>query len=167
MCVNGGCIAKDGAACVVDGDCVSGKCGAYYVDADQDGYGTGSVVHVCGVTAPTGFSANNSDCCDADAMAKPGQTTYFGSVNGCGNYDYNCLNGEELDPTRNKATAGTHCNIAGKTCTLDTPGWIVNIPTCGQDGSYEFACYYHPAMGSVPEGCGANVDVLHPTQLCH
>jgi uncharacterized protein YjdB len=42
----------------------------WYVDADQDGYGTGTLVSVCPVdesTSPTGYSLNNTDCDDGNA----------------------------------------------------------------------------------------------------
>src|SRR5690606_39438504 len=40
---------------------------SFYVDADQDGFGTGELVAVCAVNAstpPTGYSLNNTDCAD-------------------------------------------------------------------------------------------------------
>ncbi|WP_299218669.1 RHS repeat-associated core domain-containing protein [uncultured Aquimarina sp.] len=40
----------------------------FYVDADRDGYGTGSGVTLCqGPSAPTGYSTNNKDCDDNSA----------------------------------------------------------------------------------------------------
>jgi len=35
-------------------------------------------------------SDGKNDCCDTDAKAFPGQTTYFGSQNACKSWDYNC-----------------------------------------------------------------------------
>ncbi|TAF09683.1 MAG: hypothetical protein EAZ75_07095, partial [Flavobacteriia bacterium] len=34
----------------------------YYVDADQDGYGSTATVSLCVATAPEGYAANNTDC---------------------------------------------------------------------------------------------------------
>ncbi|RZJ73017.1 YDG domain-containing protein [Flavobacterium sp.] len=49
----------------------------FYVDADFDGYGAGSLVSVCAVdanTPPAGYSLNNLDCNDALAAVNPGAT---------------------------------------------------------------------------------------------
>jgi len=38
----------------------------YYVDADGDGYGSTTTAMICSLTAPTGYSTNNTDCDDTD-----------------------------------------------------------------------------------------------------
>ena len=39
----------------------------YYVDGDQDGYGSTTTAMLCSSTAPLGYSTNNTDCNDNDA----------------------------------------------------------------------------------------------------
>lgn len=72
--------------------CTAGACSAlptWYQDLDGDGYGNPNVARqVC--AQPTGFVADKTDCCDADAKAHPGQTAWFTVVDGCGSFDYNC-----------------------------------------------------------------------------
>jgi len=44
-----------------------------YVDADGDGYGTGSELQVCsGASLPAGYASVSGDCDDADAAVNPG-----------------------------------------------------------------------------------------------
>jgi PKD repeat protein len=64
----------------------------FYVDADADGFGTGSLVSVCAVSAtipPTGYSLSNLDCNDNNAAIHSPVLYYtdvdgdgFGSTNG-------------------------------------------------------------------------------------
>src|SRR5579863_1337807 len=69
------CRFVDGTACQADGDCVSGHCLTYYVDADGDGYGTAQEAHFCeelSAPRPVGYAAYSGDCCDIDSGANPG-----------------------------------------------------------------------------------------------
>jgi len=43
---------------------------------DGDGFGTGDGELICSAIVPAGYSANNTDCNDADAVQKPGQIWY-------------------------------------------------------------------------------------------
>ena len=52
----------------------------YYADADGDGYGAGAASLSTATTAPTGFSANNTDCNDASAAVNPGATEVLNSI---------------------------------------------------------------------------------------
>ncbi|WP_290842198.1 MopE-related protein [Flavobacterium sp.] len=57
---------------------------AFYVDADEDGFGTGALTVVCAVdasTPPIGYSTNNTDCDDTDAAIN---TTFGFFVDGDG-----------------------------------------------------------------------------------
>src|SRR5262249_9144628 len=90
------CIAKqsDGTFCSAANQCSSGSCTLFYKDADSDGYGNAtSSGKFCGTAAPTGYVSDNTDCCDSDGNAHPGQLAYFQTARvGCGGYDYNCIN---------------------------------------------------------------------------
>ena len=62
----------------VDNDCNSSvddglAANDYYTDGDGDGYGAGSVaLSVCDASAPSGYSATDDDCDDADNLSYPG-----------------------------------------------------------------------------------------------
>ena len=54
-----------------DNDITKNTTFQFYVDADADGYGTGSLVSVCAVdavTPPANYSINNTDCNDQDVL---------------------------------------------------------------------------------------------------
>jgi len=63
-------------------------------DVDGDGYG-GPTPHASCVSAgcPGGHVTNNSDCYDANANARPGQTGCFTTHRGDGSFDYDCSGG--------------------------------------------------------------------------
>ncbi len=62
-----------------------------YLDADGDTYGVSSASQVCsGASLASGYSANNTDCYDGNANAKPGSSTCSGTNRGDGSFDYNC-----------------------------------------------------------------------------
>lgn len=75
----------------------------YYRDSDGDSYGAKTLIFtgclknsttVCtglnSCRTKSGYVTNNTDCCDTDNRAKPGQTSYYSSANKCGSFDYNC-----------------------------------------------------------------------------
>ena len=61
----------------------------WYQDADGDGYGNASISQTA-CSQPSGYVANNADCCDSDASTHPGQTDFFLSEDACGSWDWNC-----------------------------------------------------------------------------
>jgi hypothetical protein len=125
-------------------------CVLFYKDADNDTYGdanatltNGNAVAGCtGDATPTGYSANNGDCDDANNLAHPGQTLWFSAPRANGSYDYNC-NGlfdkgipegvVTCDFCGNDAKGA--CGFASTTCTNagDTAGEICvrgKLTTC-------------------------------------
>lgn len=131
----------------------------FYRDADGDGYGNAAVT-TSACTAPAGYVANNTDCYDGNANAKPGSTT-CGTVNrGDGSFDYNCSGTNTLcGTTYNYATAtvlwtGQHgtgsCTNNNATCRSNN---INYYPTSS------FGCGVTGALCSVQtwheEGCGS------------
>ncbi|MEY4603869.1 MAG: hypothetical protein RIT43_1161 [Bacteroidota bacterium] len=60
----------------------------YFVDADNDGFGTGVAIQLCTVSGP-GFVTNDQDCDDAD------NTVYPGAPEICDGIDNNCQNGAD------------------------------------------------------------------------
>lgn len=85
----------------------------FYADTDGDGYGDASLPRgTCTNSAPAGHVANNSDCYDESANARPGQTTYFSTRRGDASYDYNC----DGSMTPEHALGG--CSYYRNACTL-------------------------------------------------
>ena len=99
----------------------------YFQDGDHDGYGNPNVTMTSCTGTPTGYVANNTDCCDTDAFAYP-KPFIFDSYSfmtaprkGCGGWDYNC-DGVETEEFR-VDTVTTTCG-----------GWTTSVPSCGQMG---------------------------------
>jgi hypothetical protein len=145
----------------------------YYSDIDNDGYYVkgGSFcasVDTYGDAACSSAGSNYAmdfayncrrinytgqlDCCDSDANAKPGQTSYFTTTNACGSWDYNCSGAVEKQyPSLGDAT-GCH-----ETCDTITEGWVSSVPDCGQTGSWYYACDTKLCIGKTQS----------MTQACH
>jgi hypothetical protein len=113
------CKIKDGEACTSNDQCLGGSCITSYRDADGDGKG-GTVVRRCERAPQPGYVLTGGDCCDLDARAYPGQTSYFPTKNACGSYDWNCNGSVERAPTTPvSAPPGCGCLESGlsHTCT--------------------------------------------------
>jgi hypothetical protein len=85
-----------------------------YPDADGDTYYSSSGTSTCaGASCPQGYSSSpGTDCCDSDANAKPGQTSYFAARNACGSWDYDC------DATTTKESSTCTGGESASSCTL-------------------------------------------------
>ncbi|MCB9277259.1 MAG: hypothetical protein H6564_24715, partial [Lewinellaceae bacterium] len=86
-CNDGNAAINPGASEVCDnidnncnGSTDEGLIGAYYRDADNDGYGNPAMSQQ-GCSAPPGYVSNNTDCNDNSAIEKPGQIWYKDSDN--------------------------------------------------------------------------------------
>ena len=67
-----------------DADATKNETFSFYVDADGDTFGAGSLVSVCavnGLTPPTGYSLNDTDCDDADTLVFTSATLYTDADN--------------------------------------------------------------------------------------
>ncbi|MFZ5444039.1 MAG: hypothetical protein ACOZQL_28805 [Myxococcota bacterium] len=128
-------------------ECASAACTPSYVDADGDGFGTGSPTSYCGTTAPSGRSLVNTDCCDSDNRAKPGGT-FQTTARTCGGYDFNCDGVEEHQEVSNNAckTTGT-CNV-DRECSGST-GWAGAEPGCGVTANFYATCNVMAACGGT------------------
>jgi hypothetical protein len=149
---SGSCVAANNSAACSDGDpcttsdyCGGGICHAgpglpsWYPDADGDTYGDARGTAICAATAPAGYAAEPTDCCDTLSNVNPGQTAYFPTAYTCGSsssYDYNC----DTVPELRWAVASAGCTHTGTTCTT-TIGWMAATPrSCGSNGSFVTAC---------------------------
>jgi hypothetical protein len=97
--------------CTADGDCASGHCLTFFVDADGDGYGTAASARVCSTLnapPPPGYAVLSGDCCDIDSGANPGlpANTYFQFADACGSFDWNCDGSVEQE---NACPTGVTC----------------------------------------------------------
>ncbi len=156
----------DGQACSDACGCVAGVCGAYYPgDVDNDDYATGTtVVRLCGATPAANYATRTGDCCDSDAQAHPGQTSYYPSANTCGSFDYNCSGAAEkayLDTNGCVNEGG--CATEDRFCT--GPGWSGAVtPACGVSGTYR-NCTEDPICGPGETQCG-NITTSTLRQTC-
>lgn len=114
-------------------------CRDWYPDDDGDGFGDPARrVEVCGDPAP-GLVANDEDCFDGNADARPGQLATFLTDRGDGNFDYDCDGVESLVPERK-----AHCQ-AWPSCgagPIESTGWVGAFPSCGETGAWMDRCVY-------------------------
>lgn len=131
--------ARDGCACSAcrgaNGACTLPR--VWYRDADGDGFGDPS----SGETScqqPAGFIAGPAtDCCDADANAKPGQTGFFSSVNRCNNWDYDCNVATSFKLSGCTPGSSTRCGcLDTASCTPGSCGTPQNVQSCQASGPY-------------------------------
>jgi hypothetical protein len=138
-CNTQACCKGNGGPCSSDSDCCNGTC---YGDADGDGY-AGSGSKTCHSSPSSG-----SDCCDSDANAHPGQTSYFTSQrSGCGGYDYDCdgSDGKRWGMMRRSDCKGPYCDELKAT---NEPSWRGPRTFCddwpGYGASTSWTPGFHP-----------------------
>jgi len=148
---------SDSDDCTVDGcdsstGCTFTSLPDWYLDGDDDGYGSPLAESVCAETAPTGYVDNDDDCCDAYPIVRPNQTAYFVEPYSCPGgttthptHDYNCDGVEER-----RYTVAGYCDTGmGGACSVHE-GWAGDsIPGCGSTGDWLVSC----AMDSGGGGC--------------
>lgn len=70
-------------------------------DQDNDLYAPNATDQLAQDSQPANYQrrntrTNTTDCCDTEANAHPGQTSFFTVARSvCGGFDYNCINGDE------------------------------------------------------------------------
>jgi hypothetical protein len=138
----GGPVTQDAATDVPlegppPGPCIPGtnKC-----DLDCDGY-----------RAPGG-GCGGDDCCDADADAHLGQTSFFTHPDACGSFDYDCNFKEEPE-----WGTGKKCSLGLFSCDV-SEGFESGPPGCGQSGAWaactsDFWGGCNDDPGSRTQGC--------------
>ncbi len=157
--------------------CAAGvACQVYYRDADGDGFGdkfgtidNGAAAAACAGSPPAGTVADNQDCDDGDANAKPGQKGFFNTPSRIkGTYDYDCDGKlvkeipENLGSVCKFCTAGStfgSCGTPQSTCkSADQTAGLACGVICTRSGSF-FFCYCGPYDGFVAApDCGVAGD---------
>lgn len=116
-----------------------GTLNTYYQDSDGDLYGNPSVTTE-GCSPPSGYVADNTDCYDSNANAKPGQTTCYTSHRGDGSYDYDC------------DTISTKCTNCNLSCTNGPSFWTKGC--CGT-APVKYCCNASWKAEKLPSGSAA------------
>jgi hypothetical protein len=131
---------NDGQVCSVSADCASGTCTTFYRDGDADGFGDPSATTMrCGTAPPAGYVTDNTDCCDSDSRARPGQISYFTDPTACGDYDFNCNGTAERQFTATgSCTTISPCTNLG-VCS-HAAGWRSSAPPCGGSAAFIGGC---------------------------
>ena len=141
-CYNGSCIYKSppGAVCTANGECSTGYC---YRDQDGDRYAAASGTKTCKVTAPL----TGTDCYDANANARPGQTSYFTTHRGDWSFDYDC-NGD---------ISMSNCSYGAGPCSFSTPRSCYSNYGCCTSGCPVTLVYdYCSSPTGLSASCGEN-----------
>ncbi len=123
---------------------------AYYMDADGDGFGDATSA-VLGCAPPAGHVTNSLDCYDGNALAHPGQASFFTVERGDGSFDYDC----DAQATKELSHMDPKtCECAAGTCSVSS-GYRVAVPGCGVAGDF--------AIGGEQDTCDvAVVSVVEP-----
>lgn len=158
LCLAGQCIARlpDGSPCQQAVECLSNQCRTQYPNVDGDQYPNlrGDVRRLCGNTLQPGRAFaradGQTDCCDTDSRAFPGAIPPAGmgvvgmagyaEANACGNFDYDCINGETSGPSQSQVDNG-RCVSTDLTGIPDSQAaalcsslsaWDLVMPACGE-----------------------------------
>jgi len=111
----------------------------FYFDPDGDGYAAADARTMYACAPPEGQADlwtsrapdvwTDTDCCELDPEARPGQVRFFAERNACGSFDYDCDGDERL-----QLEATAVCAFEG----VEEPGWSarVGVPGCGEVGQF-------------------------------
>ena len=117
---------------------------------DNDTFGAnGGSIQRCGSSPPTGYSVNNTDCCNTEPLANPNATTFRTSARtGCGGYDYDCDGMDERRYTAVNACQSSGTCFINRACGNEYDGWSgASIPNCGASANYLSNCVAVPFCG--------------------
>ncbi|MCB9556682.1 MAG: hypothetical protein H6707_11310 [Deltaproteobacteria bacterium] len=129
-CENGRKVKTKCAGSCEQGICVECKKRTFFLDGDEDGYGTRNVtVEACAdpSTSSESYVEDASDCDDTDDEAFPGQTNFFSrKTNLNGDFDFNCDGKEEK-----RYDELANCGSRPANACDGTGGWTYRVPDCG------------------------------------
>lgn len=133
----------------------------FYIDADADGYGTGSTTTVA-CTVPSGYSDNATDCDDVEATVNPG------AVEVCGDsLDNDCSGDADGDDASDALTkypdydSDGYGLTSGETTSCDFPttvAWVLVGGDCDQNDSAVNPGASEICDGSTDENCDGSID---------
>jgi hypothetical protein len=120
-----------------DADAVDGN--TYFTDGDADGYGdASSYVLNCDSSAPSGYSADDTDCDDGDVDVNPGATeTLMAADENCDGQPYPDADGDGVDDYFGVEVTGSSAIDAESVDFVDGSGvdslgdWVVSYSTYG------------------------------------
>jgi hypothetical protein len=127
---------------------VTGNPQSYYVDADLDGFGTGSLVQLCQIPT-SGYTLNNADCDDSNAAVNPSASEICNSIDDdCDGLadDGLAFTNYYLDTDADGFGAGAPFNL----CANPGAGYALTNTDCINTNANA-----HPGASEV---CGNNVD---------
>jgi hypothetical protein len=155
-----------GSIAISDGGQIK-EANIFVTDADGDGYAPSNFTRtwstassLAGYVRQYTLATDPFDCYDANANARPGQTSWFTTNRGDGSFDYNCNGGIEYQ-------YDTTSDLCGCGDTIARPGFETN-PACGNsDAYYTGSCTYIGGCGRKSEGGYYRSDSETRTQGCH
>jgi hypothetical protein len=166
-----------GADCTANGQCASGSCQRWFLDADGDQHGSSdpsTSIQVCtqlGQTPRAGFVLSSDDCCDVGSPAAAreqaaqifgGQAAFFSdpqtACSGLSAFDYNCDGSDTKEPRPLADCTEPACRTGLSPTFADSP--------CGAAVGF-LACTRAPAGPGNPETCRVNAGGMDRPIACH
>lgn len=127
-----------------------------YRDLDGDGYGFGPSYN-CGSLPQAGWADKGGDCYDGNAMAKPGNATWFITHRGDGSFDYNCDGVTTYSDYRYNNASISY---------IDKLGCVFGYGACPSFGIMSCGQYFNIFQGSYPALVSPNLSCALPQETC-
>ena len=137
-------------------------------DADDDAYAPNATDQLAQDADPgatyrrRSLASGTDDCYDANASAKPGQTSYFTTNRGDASFDYNCVSGEEKFYTGTGPSCGQGCCGTDSSGSCNSYSYTANQPDNGSTIACGNAVTTYASTGCGSGGCSSS----SATQAC-
>ncbi|MFZ1632946.1 MAG: MopE-related protein [Chitinophagales bacterium] len=152
-----------------DGNIDEGVQSTFYADADGDGYGdAASTTMAC--EAPVGYTADATDCNDADDTVNPGATDY------CNGVDDNCdgnIDEDVLITFYADVDGDTHGDAYSTTDACSAPsGYVSSNDDCNDASATVYPGAVEICGNGIDDDCDGGIDVIStieadgPTTIC-
>ena len=127
----------------------------YYIDADGDGYGSGTATSAC--SQPSGYVANNTDCSSNNAAIHPGAAEI------CNGIDDNCSGsadeGIALNTYYNDADGdGYGAGLATTTCSVLSAPYVSNNSDCDDSNIAVNTAATESCSNTIDDNCNGTVN---------